>query len=157
MPLKENQPAPDFTLRSTSGRNFTLSEDMYGKPCIIYFYPKDFTPTCTREACEFRDMFSMFTNLDIEIIGISRDDIETHQRFKQQYNLPFELLADTDGKVAGWYKALIPIVKITRRITYLLDENHRIAAAFESMFTAEKHISIMVEKVKSGAINAINR
>jgi peroxiredoxin Q/BCP len=125
---------------------------MQHKPCILYFYPKDFTPTCTKEACEFRDMFAVFRNVNIEVIGISRDDIETHQRFKQQYNLPFELLADTDGKVAGLYKALIPVVKVTRRITYLLDKNHLIAAAFESMFTAEKHIAAMVEKVNAGAV-----
>jgi peroxiredoxin Q/BCP len=94
----------------------------------------------------------MFRNIHIEVIGISRDDIETHQRFKQQYQLPFELLTDTDGKVAGLYKALIPVVKVTRRVTYLLDKNHRIAAVFENMFTAEKHIEAMVEKINSGAI-----
>jgi peroxiredoxin Q/BCP len=152
MPLKENQPAPDFTLPSTSNKNFTLSKDLQHTPCILYFYPKDFTPTCTKEACEFRDTFAMFRNIHIEVIGISRDDIETHQRFKQQYQLPFELLTDTDGKVAGLYKALIPVVKVTRRVTYLLDKNHRIAAVFENMFTAEKHIEAMVEKINSGAI-----
>ncbi len=152
MPLKENQPAPDFSLPSTSGNTFTLSKDLQSKPCIIYFYPKDFTPGCTKEACEFRDMFAVFRNVNMEVIGISRDDIETHLTFKQQYKLPFELLSDTDGKVAGLYKALIPVVKVTRRITYLLDKNHRIAAVFESMFAAEKHIEVMVEKVKSGVV-----
>lgn len=153
MSLNEKQPAPDFTLPSTSGKNFTLSKDLAGKPCILFFYPKDFTPTCTKEACEFRDTFAAFRNLDIEVIGISRDDVETHQRFKQQYNLPFPLLADTDGKVAGLYKALIPVIKVTKRVTYLLNKNHHIAAVFESMFTAEKHIAAMVEKVKIGALN----
>jgi peroxiredoxin Q/BCP len=152
MPLKENERAPDFTLPSTSGKNFTLSKDLSGKPCILYFYPKDFTSTCTKEACEFRDMFAVFRNVDIEVIGISRDSVDTHQKFKQHYQLPFELLADTEGKVAGLYKALIPVVKVTRRVTYLLDKNHHIAAVFESMFTAENHITTMVEKVKSGAV-----
>ena len=153
MPLKEKEQAPDFTLPSTSGKKFTLSEDLANKPCILFFYPKDFTPTCTKEACEFRDTFAAFRNLDIEVIGISRDDIATHQRFKEQYNLPFQLLADTDGKVAGLYKALIPVVKVTRRVTYLLNKNHRVAAVFENMFTAEKHIATMVERVKVGALN----
>jgi peroxiredoxin Q/BCP len=153
MPLKEKEPAPDFTLPSTSGKNFTLSKDLANKPGILFFYPKDFTPTCTKEACEFRDTFAAFRNLDIEVIGISRDDVATHQRFKEQYNLPFQLLADTDGKVAGLYKALIPVIKVTRRVTYLLNKNHQVAAVFENMFTAEKHIATMVEQVKVGALN----
>ena len=153
MPLKENEPAPDFTLPSTSGKSFTLSKDLNNKPCILYFYPKDFTAGCTKEACQFRDTFDVFRNVDIEVIGISRDNIESHLRFKKQYKLPFELLSDGSGKVAGLYKALVPVIGMTRRITYLLDKNHRIAAVFESMFDAEKHIATMVEKVKSGAIS----
>ena len=153
MPLKINQPAPDFSLPSTNGRVFTLSKDMLNRPCVIYFYPKDFTPGCTKEACEFRDSFSIFRDLDINVVGISRDDIPTHLEFKKQYKLPFELLADTEGKVAGVYGASVPLIKFTRRITYLLDKNHTIVAVYENLLAAEKHINAMIEKVKTGAIN----
>ena len=149
MSLKINDKAPNFTLASTDGTDFTLNIDAAGKPCIIYFYPKDFTGVCTAEACEFRDTFSHFRNLNIDIYGISRDDIPTHQLFKKAHNLPFDLLADTDGKVAAAYGATVPIIKFTRRITFLLDPRHRIAAIYENLFSAGKHIEEMVQKVKT--------
>lgn len=149
MPLKINEKAPDFTLPSTTGTSFSLYEITKGKPLILYFYPKDFTGGCTTEACEFRDHFALFRNLQIDIIGISKDDIETHLKFKQSYNLPFELLSDENGLVAERYKAIIPVIKVIRRITYLLDKEHKIAAVFESMFGAARHIEYMINKVKT--------
>jgi peroxiredoxin Q/BCP len=119
----------------------------------LYFYPKDFTSGCTKEACEFRDSFSLFKNLSVEVIGISRDDINTHLDFKKQYNLPFELLADTKGEVADLYDASMPLIKFTRRITYLLDKKHRIAAVFTNLFAAEKHIKTMIEHVQKGLVS----
>lgn len=151
MALKENTPAPDFTLPSTNGKEFTLRKTMAGKPCIIYFYPKDFTPGCTKEACEFRDTFSFFKGLDISVIGISRDNIVTHLEFKKQYNLPFELLSDERGKVADLYGASVPLIKFTRRITYLLDSRHIIRAVYENFFAAEKHIQTMIQQIKNNA------
>lgn len=153
MPLKINQPAPDFTLASSSRRMFTLSKDMFNKPCILYFYPKDFTPGCTKEACEFRDTFAIFRDLHISVIGISSDDINTHLEFKKQYNLPFDLLADTLGEVANLYEVSMPLIKFTRRTTYLLDKKHRIAAVYTNLFAAEKHIQAMIDQVKSGVLN----
>lgn len=147
MPLKEQSPAPDFTLPSTEEKPFTLSKDAKGKPLILFFYPKDFTRVCTREACEFRDQFQFFRNQHIQVLGISRDTVETHQRFRKENKLPFHLLADEKGDVARLYKASIPLLSLSRRITYLLDENHRIAAAFEKMFGDEEHIQQMIEKV----------
>ncbi len=149
MALKVNSTAPDFTLPSTSGHDFTLSKDVAQMPCIIYFYPKDFTPACTKEACEFRDAFETFRDMDIAIYGISTDDIPTHLKFKKAQNLPFELLADTEGKVAKLYGATLPLVKFTRRITYLLDKNHVVVAVYENLFGATRHIQVMIDKVKA--------
>jgi peroxiredoxin Q/BCP len=115
----------------------------------LYFYPKDFTPGCTREACEFRDQFAEFRGLDIDVVGISRDSVTTHLKFRDTYKLPFELLADEQGEVATLYKAALPLLPLTRRITYLLDSNHRIAAVYGGMFGAEKHIAAMAEAVKN--------
>ena len=152
MPLKVNDKAPDFTLPSTSGKNFTLNIDGHGKPLILYFYPKDFTPGCTAEACEFRDTFSFFKELNIEVIGISRDDVETHLKFRQSHNLPFELLADLKGDVAEKYKATLPLINFTRRITYLLNKEHKIIEVYENLFASTKHIHHMIEKVKKGEL-----
>ncbi|MEO0334588.1 MAG: peroxiredoxin [Bacteroidota bacterium] len=148
MPLKVPQPAPDFSLPSTSGSTFKLSRDLANQPGIIYFYPKDFTPGCTQEACSFRDSFSVFRDLNITVVGISRDSIESHQKFKEQHQLPFELLSDHSGSVAKKYGALVPFLKVVRRVTYLLDANHKIAAVYEDMFGAEKHIKQMIEAVQ---------
>ena len=148
MPLKTFTHAPDFTLPSTDGTNFTLNDHL-GKPVILYFYPKDFTPGCTKEACEFRDQFAEFRGLDIPVYGISRDSVKTHLKFKEQHQLPFDLLADVDGRVAAKYKAQIPIVGLTKRITYLLDKDHKIATVYDSLFNFNKHVSEMVGNIKT--------
>ncbi|MCS7018956.1 MAG: peroxiredoxin [Cytophagales bacterium] len=137
--------APDFTLPSTSGKDFQLRRDMAGKPCILYFYPKDFTNVCTAEACSFRDHFEAFRNLEVAVLGISRDSLATHQQFKSRYQLPFELLADTDGKVAKLYRAVIPIIGMPKRLTYLLDAAHRIVAVHEAMLESSAHVRAMLQ------------
>ncbi len=148
MPLPVNQKAPDFTLPSTSGRNFSLYKDMLAKPCVLYFYPKDFSVGCTNEACSFRDTFEVFNELDIKIIGISRDSLESHQKFKKTLNLPFDLLADEGGKVCALYKTQLPLVpSFTKRTTYLLDKNQMILAVYENIFSSKRHIKTMVEQV----------
>lgn len=148
MPLNVGDDAPDFTLPSTSGSEFTLSETFKGQPCIIYFYPKNFTPGCTKEACEFRDNFSQFKDLDVPIVGISRDDIESHQKFKEKYELQFELLSDVDGKVCGLYEALVPILRIPKRKTLFLNKDHKIVSMHQDFFGSSSHISKMVEEIK---------
>lgn len=90
--------------------------------------------------------------MDVEIIGISPDDVETHRRFKMAHNLPFELLADEQGKVTKLYKASLPLIRFTRRVTYLLDQSHVIVAVYDNLFAAENHIRAMVDKVKAGAL-----
>ncbi len=145
MAIKIGKKAPDFSLPSTSGKDFKLSKDFFGKSCVIYFYPKDFTGGCTAQACEFRDEFETFRDLDIPIVGISRDDMATHNRFKKAYQLPFELLSDKDGKVCKAYDALVPILGLPKRITYLLDEGHLVKDVFQDMFNAKAHIKKMLK------------
>ena len=149
MALKIGSKAPDFSLKGTSGTTLRLEEDLKGKAVILYFYPKDFTKVCTAEACEFRDQFAAFRDLNIPVFGISRDDLETHERFKKEFRLPFELLSDGSGKVCKAYDALIPLVKMPKRITYLLDEEHKIVAAFSDMFESKGHIESMLKKLSS--------
>lgn len=146
MPLQENQKAPVFSLPSTSGSDFNL-EDYLGEPIILFFYPKDFTPGCTKEVCEFRDAFAEFRNLDVKVLGISQDSIESHHKFIKQHNLPFDLLTDKNGKVAKLYKATIPVIGMNRRVTYLLDKEHKIKGVFENMFAAGRHVEAMLQKL----------
>ena len=148
MALQIGQKAPDFKLHSTSGNMLKMSENLKGKAFILYFYPKDFTRGCTAEACEFRDQFEAFRNLDIPVYGVSRDDIPTHEKFKKAYKLPFDLLSDPDGKVCKSYDALIPLIKMPKRVTYLIDDKHEIAGVFSDMFESKGYIESMLRKLK---------
>ena len=147
MALIIGEQAPDFTLASTIGTLMTLSKDLANRPCLLYFYPKDFTPGCNAEACEFRDHFEEFKNVNIPVYGINTDSITTHLKFKKKYQLPFELLSDASGEVAKKYDALIPILKLPKRVTYLLDENHVIRAVYKEMFGARNHIKAMIKEI----------
>ncbi len=148
--LKVGQKAPNFTLPSTSGKNFTLDVDMAGRPCVLYFYFKDFSPGCTNEACGFRDTFDVFEDLSIPVLGISRDSMESHLKFKKMLQLPFDLLADENVAVSKLYDT-IPLLMpfFTKRTTYLLDRSHNIVAVYENILSSKHHIKSMVDKVKT--------
>lgn len=148
MALSIGSQAPKFSLPATSGLQFNL-DDFKGKALILYFYPKDFTNGCTKEACEFRDQFAEFRNLDVPVFGISRDDLATHEKFKKAHRLPFELLTDADGKVCKKYDALIPVLKMPKRVTYLLNEQHQIIAAFDGIFENKAHVDAMIAQLQT--------
>jgi peroxiredoxin Q/BCP len=100
--IVEGKPAPDFELQSDTGETVKLS-DLKGRPVVLYFYPKDDTPGCTVEACEFRDSYDVFRERGAEILGVSPDDVASHGKFKSKYELPFTLLADPEHEVAEKY------------------------------------------------------
>ena len=100
--VSEGNPAPDFDLVSDAGERVQLSA-LRGKPVVLYFYPKDDTPGCTTEACEFRDAYDRFREQGVEILGVSPDTEASHQKFKSKYELPFTLLADPDHRAAEAY------------------------------------------------------
>jgi peroxiredoxin Q/BCP len=100
--IVEGKPAPDFELQSDTGETVKLS-DLKGRPVVLYFYPKDDTPGCTVEACEFRDSYDVFRERGAEILGLSPDDVASHGKFKSKYELPFTLLADPEHEVAEKY------------------------------------------------------
>ncbi len=102
MPISANQPAPEFSLLDENGTVRKLSE-FRGNPVVLYFYPKDDTPGCTKEACNFRDDYHVYANNGVVILGISPDTSEMHTKFKSKYNLPFTLLADAGHKVCDLY------------------------------------------------------
>jgi len=102
--VEEGKPAPDFELTTDPGERVKLS-DFRGRPVVLYFYPKDDTPGCTREACGFRDVYSEFEQRGAVVLGVSPDDEASHVRFKEKYSLPFTLLADPEHKAAQKYGA----------------------------------------------------
>lgn len=102
--IAEGQPAPDFTLPADDGKKIKL-KDQRGSPVVLYFYPRDDTPGCTREACAFRDRKSELMKLGAKVFGVSTDDVASHVKFRDKYGLNFPLLADTDHKVAEKYGA----------------------------------------------------
>ena len=127
MVLNTGDQAPDFTLLSDTNEKITLS-NLRGKKIVLYFYPKDNTPGCTKEACDFRDTFHQFSNENIIILGISKDKPLTHQKFKKKYELPFILLTDETGDVCIAYGAMKEKSLYGRsflgieRSTFLIDE-----------------------------------
>ncbi|MGF1636729.1 MAG: peroxiredoxin [Cyclobacteriaceae bacterium] len=148
MALKKGDKAPAFKLKDDEGKDFDFPKQSKGKPCIIYFYPKNFTAACTAEACEFRDQFSIFRDLDIDVYGISTDSVESHKKFKEANQLPFKLLSDTKGRVAALYKAKVPFLPMTRRVSFLIDANQKIVDVYENLFDGARHIKAMVDAVK---------
>jgi peroxiredoxin Q/BCP len=100
--IEEGKPAPEFELESDTGETVKLS-NFRGRPVVLYFYPKDDTPGCTTEACEFRDTYDVFRERGAEVLGVSPDDIASHERFKSKHELPFTLLADPSHEVAEQY------------------------------------------------------
>ncbi len=133
--VEEGKPAPDFELTSDAGETVRLS-GLRGRPVVLYFYPKDDTPGCTKEACAFRDGFSDFAKRKIEVLGVSADDQKSHKKFAQKFALPFRLLADTEKKIVQDYGAIGEkslygrLFKGINRVTYLIDEKGKIAAVW---------------------------
>jgi peroxiredoxin Q/BCP len=117
--LKLNDPAPDFTLHDDKGQAFSLSEHR-GEKVLLVFYPGDNTPVCTRQLCEYRDGIEAFEGLGVRVVGISKDDAASHQKFREKHDLPFTLLSDTDLKVAEKYDSK-GIMGMKRSI-FLVDE-----------------------------------
>jgi thioredoxin-dependent peroxiredoxin len=148
MPINAGVPAPDFSLPDENNVTRRLS-DYRGRPVILYFYPKDDTPGCTTEACNFRDDYSSYVNEDVLILGVSPDSAESHGKFKTKYALPFPLLADESHSVCDLYDVWGPKKFMGRdyegvlRTTFLIDSKGRIAKVFENVRPAEHSGEVM--------------
>jgi peroxiredoxin Q/BCP len=140
--------APDFTLLSQNGENVTLSQFRGKKNVVLYFYPKDETPGCTREACTFRDSYELFTDLGAEVVGVSADTVESHKAFAEHHNLPFTLLSDVDNVVRKIYGATSTLGFIPGRVTFIIDKKGVVRHVFSSQLQPEKHIEEAREILK---------
>ena len=136
--LQEGVLAPDFALQDQEEVLHNLS-DYRGKKVVLYFYPKDDTPGCTKEACSFRDSFGDFLKNGLVVLGVSKDSTSSHAKFQEKYSLPFPLLSDTDTTVIKAYEAWGPKKYMGReyegvlRITYIIDEEGKILKAYEKV------------------------
>jgi peroxiredoxin Q/BCP len=124
--VEEGQPAPDFELASDSGKTVKLS-DLRGKPVVLYFYPKDDTPGCTRQACGIRDAWNDFQRAGAEVFGISADTTASHEKFRAKYSLPFTLLADPEHKLAEPYGVGKEGKRSYERSTFVIDADGNVA------------------------------
>jgi thioredoxin-dependent peroxiredoxin len=140
--LKEGDKAPDLTSKDQNGKTVTL-KDLKGQRVVLYFYPKDDTPGCTKQACSFRDADSVYREKNIRVLGVSIDDEKSHQKFISKYELPFDLLADTDKSIVEAYgvwgeKSMYGKKYMgTHRKTFLIDENAKIVKIFDKVKVAE--------------------
>ncbi len=133
MPLQEGSPAPDFKLKSTDGSTVELSRFKGKKNVIVYFYPKDDTPGCTKEACNFRDDISQMLAKEAVVLGISTDNLESHHAFSMKFHLNFPLLSDPDGEVSKAYDAYNEEKKMSRRVSAIIDKEGRIKKYFSTV------------------------
>ncbi len=140
--VKEGNKAPDFTAKDQNGDKVKLS-DLRGQKVVLYFYPKDDTPGCTKQACSLRDSYDVFTEKGIKVLGVSIDDEKSHQKFIAKYDLPFDLIADTDKKIVEKYgvwgeKSMYGKTYMgTLRKTFLIDEEGKIVKIFDKVKVSE--------------------
>jgi len=146
MEVKEGESFPEFKLKADDGKEVSLS-DLKGKKSVVYFYPKDNTPGCTKEACSFRDNINFFKSIGIPVFGISIDSIESHKKFKSKYSIPFTLLSDSDKKVVTKL-GIRSISGVALRVTFILDENGKILKIYPKV-SPDRHAEEILEFLKN--------
>ncbi len=148
MALQIGNSIPVFSAIDANGNLFSSAAVIGIKPVVIYFYPKDDTPGCTVEACTFRDQYQDFQDLGAEVVGISSDNVKSHQKFANKYNLPFILLSDTDKKIRKMFGVPNDFLGlISGRATYVIDKNGIIQFVFDST-SAKNHIKKALDFLK---------
>ena len=146
--LQIGQPAPDFNLSDQHGESHTL-KNYRGQWVVLYFYPKNDTPGCTKEACEFRDDYKTLRATNTQVLGVSIDSEESHAEFANKYNLPFPLLADIGGNTAKQYQALLNlgVIKLAKRHTFIIDPEGMIQMIYRKV-DAESHSDQILNDLK---------
>lgn len=145
--LKAGDPAPDFEGPTSDGSKLGLKNFLGKKNVVLYFYPKDDTPGCTKEACSFRDNLQPIRNMGAEIIGVSLDSIESHGKFASKYGLSFPLISDNEKRIANAYGVLKDTGTSTNRVTFIIDKTGKIAKVFPKV-DVTKHTEEVVSALK---------
>lgn len=149
MKIEVGSKIPEFTLPDQDGNSIDSSKLVGTKNLVIYFYPKDDTPGCTKEACSFRDQFADFKDLGAEVIGISSDSVKKHKSFAEKHRLPYRLLSDENKTVRKAFGVPADFLGLLPgRVTYIVDKKGVVRHVFNSQFNAEKHVSEALEVLK---------
>jgi peroxiredoxin Q/BCP len=138
--IKVGDAAPEFDLTDAAGKRVRLSDFRGKRNVVLYFYPKDDTPGCTKEACSFRDSYQSFTDAGAEVIGVSSDDGASHQKFAEKFHLPFTLVSDTGGSVRKRYGVPATLGLLPGRVTFVIDRDGIVRHVFNSQLQATKHV-----------------
>lgn len=146
--LQVGDTAPDFALPDRSGKTVRLSEFRGKKAVVLYFYPKDDTPGCTKEACSFRDNYQDFQDAGAEVIGVSSDSEAAHEKFTQKFKLPFILLSDKGGQLRKSYGVPSTLGLIPGRVTYIIDKQGVVRHTFNSLMAATQHVDEAMTALK---------
>ena len=149
--LKPGDDAPDFQLPDQDGKEQQLTSLLGGKPLILYFYPADFTPGCTKEACDLRDLHTRILASGLRVVGVSPQPPETHRRFREKYALPFILLSDEDKTAIKAYGVDGPLGIGVRRATFLIDAKRRIADAVLADLRIGRHQEFVERAIEARA------
>ncbi len=149
MKLLVGDKAPDFTLPSTSGEPFTLSEELKNREnsLVLFFYPGDFSTLCTREAIAFRDEIDQLEEQNADVIGISTNNMKSHRRFRKKFQLPFELLSDPAGEVCRMYDAYRPLLGQASRMTFVIEPDQTIRSIYDGQFRVFKHVEHAIRAI----------
>lgn len=139
--LKVGDTAPDFEAVDQAGKRVTLDDLVKDSGIVLYFYPKDFTPVCTAEACLFRDAGSELADAGLRVVGVSTDESESHARFAEKHRITFPLLSDPDKQIQKSYEARQVLGLLPKRVTYVIDTNKKIRAVFHNELSAGKHLA----------------
>ncbi len=145
--VKVGDPAPDFEGPTADGSRLGLKDFLGKKNVVLYFYPKDDTPGCTKEACSFRDNLQPIRDMGAEIVGVSLDSIQSHDKFAKKYSLTFPLISDKDKRIAKAYGVLRDIGVSTNRVTFIIDTNGKVAKIFPKV-DVTKHTEEVVSALK---------
>jgi len=140
--------APDFTLPSQAGEQVRLSDRLGERIVVLYFYPKDETAGCTKEACAFRDSYEMFAEAGAEVIGVSSDSVDRHAAFAGHHELPFTLLSDQGGQVRKSYAVPATLGILPGRVTYVIDRAGTVRHVFSSQTNIGRHVNDALDVVK---------
>jgi peroxiredoxin Q/BCP len=147
--MHSGDPAPDFTAQTHTGQQVRLADYQGKSVVVLYFYPKDGTPVCTKEACAFRDAYEEFTKLGAIVIGVSADSLDCHRTFAARRELPFLLVSDHDGTLRRAYQVRKTLGILPGRVTFVIDKSGTVRHVFSTLFSAERHVAEALEVVRA--------
>jgi len=152
-PVRVGDAAPEFTSTSQTGEQVSLAEFRGNKAVVLFFYPKDGTPVCTKEACSFRDAYEDFVRAGAVVIGVSSDSAESHQAFAGGHRLPFLLLSDADGSLRKAFGVPKTLGFLPGRVTYVIDKEGIVRHVFSSQFSVDRHVAQALAVVRQLVAN----